>query len=599
MKRPIPEEALEEIRRRCDLVELVGEYLKLEKRGKNYVGLCPFHHEKTPSFTISPEKQLFHCFGCGASGNIFSFIMKLEGLTFPEAALALARKTGVELPKEESPSPEDSLKEKIYRVNQMAAQYYHYCLTRTEAGKKAREYLQRRGITSESVKLFQLGYAPRSWQGLLNFAAKKGVPAELLAMAGLVTERRSGGYYDRFRGRLIFPVHNLGGQVVGFGGRILEEGSASEPKYLNSPETPVFEKGQVLYGLHLAKEEIRRRRAAVVVEGYTDVIIPYQAGIKNVVASLGTALTTMQGRLLRTQTDVVFIAYDADSAGEAATWRGLKILQEAGVSVKVVQLPQGSDPDSLVREQGEKAFRELLEQALPLTDYQLEQLQARYNLSAEEGRRGFLAEVLPLLESIANLVERDTYLKKTAELLKVSEESLRGELKKFVRRAGQKRRGFHNLSLKDQTNNINQLKVKPAEKILISLMLQGEGIAAIVQNQLSRDDFEDESVRRIVELIWELSKSRPVTGEVIINYFSEESIHALITSAVTEPSLQNLPADKMEQMARECIRKIKAEKESRRRAELRKRIREMERQGLVEQARELLREHLQAEMGEK
>ncbi len=587
----IPETIVDEIRQRTDLVSLIGEYLTLEKRGKNMVGLCPFHSEKTPSFTVSPEKQLFHCFGCSASGNVFSFIMKMDNLTFTEAAHSLAKRAGIRIPERGTPpGKKDVLREQIYQLNHLAARFFAYYLKKNPAGKDASQYLRERGIDQDASEVFMLGYAPRGWDNFTRFAGGKGYTPELMLQAGLVSAREGGGVYDRFRHRIIFPIFHVNGKVVGFGGRALDEGEKAGPKYLNSPETPVFQKGAVLYGLHLAREQMRRDNTAVVVEGYTDVIAAHQAGLKNVVASQGTALTSAQGRLLRSQAETVIIAYDADSAGEAAAWRGLKILRDAGCMVRVAELPAGSDPDSLIREKGAAQFLKLIGNAAPLVEYQLFKLKERSGSAPDEGQLRYMAEALALLQLVTNLVERDFYLKKLAEEIGVSEEALRGELKKTTKKGNH----VNNLVLKDQTNNINQIRVSAAEKLLLSLIIQNQETVYLTRDELTAEDFEHPVVRQIVEEIWKIeSTGAAISGEGLIDHFSDPQAHALIAAASTDPSLQNLPWETMERMAGDCVAKIKENMLERRRREVHEKLKAMEKQGLDEQARNLLREQLQ------
>ncbi|HPZ41827.1 MAG: DNA primase [Dethiobacteria bacterium] len=594
MAQGIPEHVIDEIRQRCDLVSLVEEYLALEKRGKNLLGLCPFHSEKTPSFTVTPEKQLFYCFGCGASGNVFNFIMKMENLEFPEAARFLARKTGVKIPEARAARGEESrLKEQIFALNRLAASYFTDQLWHSSAGNKAAAYLLERGINRESSELFELGYAPPGWQSLTDFAHKEGVTGDLLLKAGLVSPRQSGGYYDRFRDRLIFPIFNLNGKVAGFGARALETGDKSGPKYLNSPETPVFEKGAFLYGLHLARQKIRREKTAIIVEGYTDVITAFQAGIKNVVASLGTALTPAQGRLTRSQAEKVIIAYDADSAGESATWRGLKILQDSGCLVEVADLPEDSDPDELIRQHGASFFKEILARAKPLSEYRLEVLKRRYDPSSEESRLRFLEEALLMLREMPNLVERDIYLQRVAEELGVSEGAVRRELQRQLK--SQRVSGKHNLLLKDQTKNINQVKANPAEKMLISLMLQSEEAAGMVAGSLEATDFPEGPLRQVVEIILKLEgEGRPLSGEVLIDYFSDGEIHNLITAATTDPSVQGLSPEKLTRMTRDCIERINREKLARQQELHQRVLKEIDQKKQYDdQAKKILQEQLQ------
>ncbi len=591
MPQGIPEDIIDEIRQRTDLVGLLGEYLKLERRGKNMVGLCPFHSEKTPSFTVSPDKQLFHCFGCGASGNAFSLIMQMEKLTFPEAARFLARRSGVNIPERRSASPaEDDLKEKIYKLNHLAARFYAYCLNNTGPGKSTLEYLLKRGINQETVELFMLGYAPADWTGFFNFAQKKGASPDLMVKAGLVSPGREKGYYDRFRNRLIFPIFNISGNVAGFGGRALEEGGKSGPKYLNSPETPVFDKGSMLYGMNLAREEIRREKKAVVMEGYTDVLTAFQAGIKNAVASLGTALSAEQGRLLRYQADTVITAYDSDSAGEAATWRGLAILQANGCLVQVAVLPEGSDPDSYIRENGPEAFIKLIDNASPLMEYRLQQLKKRFDLASDKGRINYIEELMPFLMAAVNQVEQDFYLKRASEELGVDEDALRSELKK---RRGRGSR-YREQEKKEPPDEQEKIKARPEEKILISLMLQSKEMAEQGRNLLELEYIDDPQVRKVVEAIWSLSDTETVlSAEKMLNRFEDQRVINLITEAVTDPALQDLPPQTAKRMAEDCINKLYQAWARRQQKELQIRIKELEARGLSEQVEKLLREHQQ------
>lgn len=585
MPQGIPEDVIDEIRQRTDLVGLVGEYLKLERRGKNLVGLCPFHSEKTPSFSVSPEKQLFHCFGCGASGNVFSLIMQMEKLTFPEAARFLARRSGVNIPERRSILPgEEDLKEKIYKLNHLAARFYAYCLHKTEPGKRVLDYLQNRGIRREIIELFILGYAPADWTGFFNFAQKKGFSPDLIMKAGLVSPGKDKGYYDRFRDRLIFPIFNISGTVAGFGGRVLEEGAKSGPKYLNSPETLVFNKGSMLYGLNLAREEIRRGKKAVVMEGYTDVITAFQAGIKNVVASLGTALSAEQARLLRYQADTVVTAYDSDSAGEAATWRGLAILQASGCLVQVAELPEGSDPDSFIKENGPEAFNVLLEDSEPLMEYRLKQLKKRFDLASDKGRINYIEELMPFLMAAVNQVEQDFYLKRASEELGVDEEALRGELKKRRRKGSRYKEASEN----EPPAAKKKINARPEEKNLLSLMLQSKEIAQLGRNLLNVEYIDDPKVRKIVEAIWSLMEEEAVlSAEKLVNRFEDQEIVTLITESVTDPALQDLPSKTAKRMVEDSIKRLNKVWKDKKLKELKIKRENFESRGLHEQAMEV------------
>ncbi len=593
MAQGIPEEVVDEIRQRTDLVGLVGEYINLERRGKNMVGLCPFHSEKTPSFSVSPEKQLYHCFGCGTSGNIFNFVMQLDRLTFTEAASLLARRAGVVIPQKKVGSPgEESLKDKIYKVNHLAARFYAYCLHKTGSGEKALDYLQKRGITRETSELFMLGYAPPDWQGFYNFARKKGVGADLMVKAGLVSPGKEKGYYDRFRDRLIMPILNPGGEVSGFGGRLLAEGGKDGPKYLNSPQTPVFDKGAILFGMNLARDEIRREKKAVVMEGYTDVISAHQAGIKNAVASLGTALTAEQARLLRYQAETVITAYDADSAGEAATWRGLAILQSSGCLVMVAELPEGSDPDDLIREKGADAFLEFIDKATPLMEYRLEKLKNKYDLVSDRGRINYIEELIPFLYAAVNQVEQDYYLKRAAEELFIDEDALRSELKKRRRQERAYREKGLSAGRADDPEVRPEIAIRPAEKILVSLMLQSKEIAEQGRSLIEPESLGNDTVRAIFKEIWDLFDREVVpSAEKVLNRFEDQRVVNLISEAVTDPALQELTPDTAKRMAEDCFNQLHKAWYDKRLKELQKKIRDTEKQGSKEQIAALMREH--------
>jgi len=589
VSRGIPENVIEEIRQRTDLVDVVGEYLSLERRGKNMVGLCPFHSEKTPSFTVSPEKQLFHCFGCGASGNVFSFIMQMDNLSFPEAARFLAGKAGVRIPEQKKPSStEDDLKARIYKLNNLAVKYYVYCLNNTSQGKKALEYLYERGIEQQTIEQFMIGYAPAEWSGFFNFATKKGVGSDLLVKAGLASPGREKGHYDRFRNRVIFPIYDISGKVAGFGGRLLDGSEKQGPKYLNSPETPVFDKGSILYGMNLAREWIRREKVAIVMEGYTDVVTAFQAGIKNAVASLGTSLTTNQARTLRSQADTVITAYDSDSAGEAATWRGLSILQSTGCLVQVAELPEGSDPDDFIKENGKEAFLEITRNACPLMEYRLMQLSKRYDLTSDRERRDYTDELMDILQSAVNHVEQNFYLKRAAEELGVDEDALRSELKKSRSRVNR----FREAGKKEISENTQRINIKPAEKILISLMLQSKEIARQGRTHLQLDFIEDERVRNIVKSIFDyIEAEETVSADKILTHFENPQVINIITEAVTDPALQDLPPQTAKRMTEDCIKKLYTVWANRKQRELQKKLKELEQQGSEEQIQELLKEH--------
>lgn len=433
---------IQEVREKNDIVGLVSEYVHLTRRGKDYWGLCPFHAEKSPSFHVVPEKGFYHCFGCKATGDVFRFLMEKDHLTFYEAVEHLARRAKIPLPRAEmTPAQEQAAQERqqVYKALEFAARFFEHQLLHQPAGRAAREYLQRRGLTDEVIARFRLGYAPDRWDALWRSARQRFAP-EILVKAGLVMAReQGGGYYDRFRNRVMFPIADLRGRVVGFGGRALAPDQ--NPKYYNSPDGPFFNKRYHLYGLHAAKETMRARDEGIIVEGYMDVIALHQAGFPFAVASLGTALTREQAELLRRQCSRVIIAYDADVAGQAATLRGFDILAEAGLDLKVLQLPEGKDPDELIRAGGPEAFNAALGQALPLIEFKIRSALEKHRGAgnAPEVRAAVMREVVPILAAIRDPVLQEQYTKRAAMWMaenvvvrwgeEVSEESLRHMVK--------------------------------------------------------------------------------------------------------------------------------------------------------------------------
>lgn len=418
---------IEEIKSRVDIVELVTEYLTLKKAGRNYLGLCPFHQEKTPSFTVNREKQIFYCFGCSAGGNAITFLMKITNKTFPEAIKELAEKTGVVLPPRmtgKEGRQKDSLRESINNLNLRAAQQYAQQLF-SPAGKIARDYLKRRGITEETIKQFRLGFAPDAWRFIADFLEGSGLSLKLAEQAGLVIAGKEGSFYDRFRGRLIFPIENVSGEIVAFGGRILGEG---EPKYLNSPESPVYIKGRNLYGLNKTKEEIRKRGFALIVEGYFDLVSLWNAGIGNVVASLGTALTREHLELLRRYTLDVVALFDPDEAGRKALDRSLELFLSMNMRAKALILPEGLDPDDYVKKFGREKLTELIANAQPLSDYYIENVLGG-GKTVEENRDVF-KNAMEFLHKISDEIEKNLFIKRIAEKLGLDQELLKKEMHK-------------------------------------------------------------------------------------------------------------------------------------------------------------------------
>lgn len=444
--------SIEEIKTRLDIVEIIGQQVPLKKAGHNYKGLCPFHQEKTPSFIVFPDGQNYHCFGCGANGDIFTFVMQTENVEFSEALQILARRAGVVLrPPTFEEKESDKQRARLQELNLAAAQFFQHQLRQTEAGAVARTYLESRGISPDTVAGFLLGYAPDRWDALMNYLHERGYGDRELDTAGLVIERESGGYYDRFRHRLIFPIRDLQEHVVGFGGRVLDP--EHQPKFLNSPQTPLFDKGAVLYGLDQAGPAIRHEGQAVIVEGYFDVLMAHQQGYKNVVAPMGTALTAAQVHLLKRLTRRLYLALDSDTAGANAMLRGMDVIREAmdertvpvptarGLvrfereldgEVRIVALPAGQDPDEVIRASPQD-WEQLVAQAAPVVEYVLRGLAQDADLASAKGKSEAVQKVLPLLAEIHNPVERAHYIQRLAHIVGVDERAIAAQLRRPAR----------------------------------------------------------------------------------------------------------------------------------------------------------------------
>jgi DNA primase len=425
--------AKEEIRRAADIVELIGQFVKLRKAGRNYVGLCPFHAEKEPSFTVSPERQTFHCFGCKKGGDIFSFWMEYHSATFPESLRDLAERYNVTISGGFSRSEERekaAQREALFKINEKAGIYFQKALNHHKKGVAARDYFGKRLLPNEMISDFRLGYAPNEWDGLIGFFRRENVDLDNVALAGLIVPRKGGGYYDRFRDRIIFPIFDLRQQVVGFGGRVLDD---SLPKYLNTPETPIFRKGEFLYGLNASHKSIREKGRAVIVEGYMDWLALRKHGIEEAVATLGTALTERHVRKLKGYAGEAVIVFDSDEAGKTAAIKSLPIFSNEGLSVRAVVLPEGHDPDSFVNANGSARFMELLDQALSMFDFFLEQKLVHRDSDVEVKVR-LLKEILPVMSELHDSTQRSLYVRRLSEWIGIKEDVLWAQMRSLEKK---------------------------------------------------------------------------------------------------------------------------------------------------------------------
>ncbi|HHT05732.1 MAG TPA: DNA primase [Hydrogenispora sp.] len=550
MDRLTNEKIISDVKENNDIVAVISEYVNLKQRGRSFTGLCPFHSEKTPSFTVSREKQLFYCFGCGAGGDVLTFIMRIENLTFGPALRLLAERANIQLPEVQlSPTgkKQKEERERLYRLNAFAAAFYQKILWQTKTGTKAVAYLEARGITRAAAEKFGLGYAPPQWTALVGLFRKKGVALDEAEKAGLVCGGAE-GFYDRFRDRLLFPITDPRGRIIGFGGRLLGDG---QPKYLNSPETLIYQKNRSLYGLAEAREGIRRRGQVIVVEGYMDVIQAHQQGIDEVVASSGTALTPEQVRLLKRYSDKVFIAYDADAAGEAATIRGLDLLAAAGADVRVIRLPAGEDPDSLLKKEGAAGFRRYMAESVDLFTFKLAYILENADLATPTGKARAVQRVFPLLTQVKNEIMREAYLKQTAAAVGVSETTIYDQWRIYRYNLRKNKQRLDIKNNQRHTNGIADDQPQPAapagEKELLQLERQ------LLRGCLQEKDYFARIKRTLIEfgfstplyeilrqqlMEWDLSGEWPPPASA----FPPET-RALYVELLTENQMNPLPVD--------------------------------------------------------
>jgi len=539
-----PQELIDQILDRVDIVEVISDYVHLKKAGRNFKTNCPFHNEKTASFVVSPEKQIYHCFGCGAGGNAISFVMKYESMSFPEVVEILAKGAGVELPRfKASDAQAESISAKVYEINKTAAGFY-FSFLKSDRAVKAREYLSTRGISSKTLEEFKIGYAPENWDSFKKYCVRRKISLELAEKAGLLISGEKGSY-DRFRKRIIFPVFNEKGNVVAFGGRVMDK---SLPKYINSPETPVYTKSNILYGLNLCKRNIREKDYVLIVEGYMDVIMPFQSGVNNIVATSGTALTERQVSMLKRYTKTAVMIFDADQAGEAASLRGLDILIENDINVKIVTLPKGEDPDSFITSRGKDAFDNAVKTALGLFEYKLAFLIRKFGTSAIGEISG---EMLPTIRKVSNAVVQSDYLKKLAERLGIHEGSLRQEMIKVKSTRSGKNESV-NLT-KQRTENFRSSEIH-----LLGLACAKKEVYEKIKDELGLENFLDESVKKVIQVVgmcMESGEKKIVPGKVLSRLEGDEKAKDAFFEALSKPEITDSPLKAVE----DCISHIRKE----------------------------------------
>ncbi|MCF8024613.1 MAG: DNA primase [Desulfobacteraceae bacterium] len=538
----ISDDMLAEIRNAADIVEMISARVYLKKAGKDFVGLCPFHSEKTPSFTVSQGKQIFYCFGCGAGGNIFNFLMRYDGVSFPEAVQAVARQYGISLP-EKNMSPEQkkqaSEREHLLALNHRVMQFYKNILLKDSRGQGARQYLKQRGMDRQIIERFNLGYVPEGWDNLIRFLRKSRVSMEMAEKAGLIAPKKQKGYYDRFRNRIIFPIVDISGQVIAFGGRVMDD---SKPKYLNSPETPVYHKGRTLYGIHEAREQCRSRGCVFIVEGYFDLLVMHQHGLKNTVATLGTALTRDHIRRLSRAAGSgdkkAYLVFDSDEAGINAAKRTIGAFLEESMEAAVVLLPEGHDPDSYLFEHGPEAFDRLAQGAPSLFEFLIENTIAAHGKSVE-GKVRVMGEIAPVLAEISDPVARSLYTRHLTESLGVDESAVLEKVRETRDKpsARSKRPGESKLSEGKGPEKGPAAREPLQDRLevqVVAMMIQNPESIAEVEERNILDYFEDPGLQALGKLVSRQLKQEQAGVSGMLNHVEDEQQRRLLASFMME-----------------------------------------------------------------
>ena len=511
------DDIIEEVRTRNDIVDVISGYVKLQRKGSSYFGLCPFHNEKSPSFSVSPSKQMYYCFGCGAGGNVFTFLMEYENFTFPEAVKALADRAGMELPEveySEEAKQQRDLKTAVLEVNKMAAKYY-YCLLRAPQGAKAMEYLKKRELSDETMRRFGLGYASQYSDELYRYLKQQGVSDALMKESGLMSVNERQGMYDKFWNRVMFPIMDVNGKVIGFGGRVMGD---AKPKYLNSPETAVFDKSRNLYGLNVARTA--RKKSMLVCEGYMDVISMHQAGFKNSVASLGTALTTQHASLLKRYTDEVILTYDSDGAGIKAALRAIPMLKAAGISTRVLHMNPYKDPDEFIKTLGPEAFQERMDQAENSFLFEISILERDFDMHDPEGKTGFYQAAARKLMEFDQELERENYIQAVAERYHISFDSLRKMVNREAMRGAPPRREREEV-VRPQKKREKEDGKKTSQRLLLTWLIEQKGLYEKISAYISPEDFTDPLYREVAEKLFEQLKTGEVNPARILSAYED------------------------------------------------------------------------------
>lgn len=549
------DELVEEIRSGNDIVDVISGYVRLTKKGSTYFGLCPFHNEKTPSFSVSPNKQMYYCFGCGAGGNVITFLMEYENYTFPEALEVLANRIGIELPKQEMTAEQRKASDKrarLLEVNKEAAKYF-YTLLRSERGTRAHEYFRNRGLSEETIKKFGLGYSDKYSDDLYRYLRSKGYEDELLKDSGLISIDEKRGGHDKFWNRAMFPIMDVRGKVIGFGGRVMGDG---EPKYLNSPETMIFDKSRNLYGLNLARTT--KKNQILLCEGYMDVIALHQAGFDNAVAALGTAFTVGHANLLRRYTKEVYLTFDSDGAGIRAAKRAIPILKEAGITAKVINMQPYKDPDEFIKALGAEAYEERIKNAESSFMFEIRIMEEDYDLKDPEGKAAFYNEIAKQLLQFSEELEREVYIEAVAGKYGMGFENLRkmvnklGTQPELARQVRQQQKGTMPKEKRKKEDGMKQ-----SQKLLLTWLIEEPGLYQRIQEYIHPEDFTEEIYRKAAEILFRQyeEEGKPNPAQIVSLFGEEEQreIAALFNARIEEVETKN----DREKALKETILRIK------------------------------------------
>ena len=585
----LSEEKVSEIRDRSSILEVVSDYVTLKKTGRNHRGLCPFHSEKTPSFMVNEEKQIFHCFGCGEGGDVFAFLMKAGHFSFPQAVEELARRYGVKLPARElsaSQKKEMDKRESLFEINRIASEYFRDLLTRRREGEEGRRYLSQRGISQEVVAEHGLGYSTDRWDGLVEHLREKKASLDLARELGLIFPKKREGWYDAFRSRVLFPIFDLHQRIVGYGGRMIKEG---EPKYLNSPESSIYHKGEVLYGLQVAKRYATEKDCVIVVEGYFDLLTLHQYGWRHSVATLGTALTPQHIRTLKRYTKNLITLFDADQAGVQATLRSLPLFLEEEVAGKTVILPDGEDPDGFLRKGNLEDFTKRVEQAVPLVDFFFERLMRTYDVKSVDGKVRIAKEGLALLGKIPDRIRRDFYMKALAERLDVKESFLYEMLPSSPK--GPSKEGEYS-----KESSLERTFPK-SEEMVVRLMVHHPEVIPTISKEGVLKEFESPILQKIAKALEDLyeRKGRLDLPEALASF--EETLKGRLCEFAFQES--GLEGGDRGRILQDCIQKIRGKRLKKEKGELLRRIKEAEKQQEERRLVPLLKEHQELAKREK